>query len=216
MIAHTETVRRKPGRPRSPACAKGHTFSPENTLVLRDGKRQCRVCNRLKMRAVRAGRRERREEERQKRLAARNSPAATFCAWAAGIFEGEGTVSICKGGRKSQTRERVSVTNVDRQLLDAIHVAWPGGRMRCVGARSKNARDAWEWSISAEAAMRFLLDITPFLVTDRVRSKLGVYTEHFYTRMSGSRDDARRSRLLAIHQQMRTLNRRGRVPEAVT
>ena len=45
FIAHPENIQRgNSGRPRLTHCQRGHPFSPENTSVSADGKRQCKAC----------------------------------------------------------------------------------------------------------------------------------------------------------------------------
>lgn len=92
-------------------------------------------------------------------------------AWAAGLFEGEGTVRINKPSVRNWGALIVSVVNTDRQIVDWFQARWPGYMKAATGLRPEQ-RDAWVWVIAAGVAVDFLRAIRPFVVRDAVRAKI--------------------------------------------
>ena len=93
-------------------------------------------------------------------------------AWAAGLFEGEGTIRINKATSRNYGHVMVSVTNTDPEVLEFFQARWPA-YMKKVWTRP-DQRDAWAWVTAARKAMAFLDAIEPYIVTARVRNKLQV------------------------------------------
>lgn len=92
-------------------------------------------------------------------------------AWAAGLFEGEGTVRINKPSLRNWGAVVVSVVNTDRQIVDWFQVRWPGYMKSATGLRARQ-RPAWVWVIAATQAIAFLKQIEPFVVRTAVRDKI--------------------------------------------
>lgn len=91
--------------------------------------------------------------------------------WAAGHFEGEGTVTILKGGRESNFVPQVSLSSTDQQVIRFFCERWPATTMgyRILGG---NTRPVYTWCVRSSVRVhRFLTDITPYLRTDRVKAK---------------------------------------------
>lgn len=53
-VTHAENVRRARAATAKDYCYRGHEFTPENTLIDRDGWRRCRECRGIRQRAWRA------------------------------------------------------------------------------------------------------------------------------------------------------------------
>jgi len=94
-------------------------------------------------------------------------------AWAAGLFEGEGTIRINKATRSNLGHLVACVVNTDRQILEFFAARW-GGRVNRHSLAGPNAKPAWYWTVGAGRAAAFIRDILPFLLTDRVRQKASV------------------------------------------
>ena len=135
-------------------------------------------------------------------------------AWAAGMFEGEGTVTITQvgrpGGKKEYgyTRAVVSLTSTDAEIVAFFHQRWPGV-LRTFQPRG-NAKIATTWTLNTgESIWRFLDDVFPHLRTGAEKLKFSVVMEDVEARVQGSRDWEYRD---ACHQRrmiMRALNKRG-------
>ena len=83
-------------------------------------------------------------------------------AWAAGFFEGEGSITIQKRRRRGYSSRfayilRVGVGQRDTKPLELLKAYW-GGTYHQLGHRP-----SWEWFISSNQASRFLKDISPYL-----------------------------------------------------
>lgn len=92
-------------------------------------------------------------------------------AWAAGLFEGEGTVRINPRTRRNAYHLVASVANTDREVIDFFHRRW-GGTVRFASNAGTRRRDAYYWTVAARMAATFLHDIRPYVVTERVREKI--------------------------------------------
>ena len=131
-------------------------------------------------------------------------------AWAAGLFEGEGSIRINKPGRRNWGHLVASVVNTDRQVIDFFQARWPGYCKSATGLRP-DQRPAWVWVIAARQAAAFLEAIRPHVVCDRVKRKL----EHGLTfqaqkRVGGNYSEEYRADQWNAYWWMAELNVRGR------
>lgn len=82
-------------------------------------------------------------------------------AWAAGLFEGEGTIGIIKG------RVRVAIHMTDYDVLEKLRDNF-GGQIYNTKKQKDHHKQSWVWTItSTENAMSFLMDIEPYLGSRR-------------------------------------------------
>jgi hypothetical protein len=131
-------------------------------------------------------------------------------AWAAGMFEGEGSVRINSPTRRNLGALLIDMVNVDRQVIAFYQERWPG-YMRQV-AEQGNRRAFWRWRCASLVAAGFLTDVLPYLRTERVREKArlglefqaGKSTTHAVCRSPGYADRQRR-----YYEHMKRLNLRG-------
>jgi len=91
-------------------------------------------------------------------------------AWAAGLFEGEGTIRINKAtGRNRGGVLHCSVVNTDRSVVEFFQDRWPG---YCKAVRPvPGHKQAWVWTVAARKAERFIRDLLPYLFTERMWTK---------------------------------------------
>lgn len=132
-------------------------------------------------------------------------------AWAAGMFEGEGSIRINIATKRSTGSLMVDMVNTDPEVIAFYQTRWPG-HMRWV-AGSGNRRDFYRWRIAATVAARFLNDIMPYLRTHRVREKALLALD--YQAQKSKLSTVNRSpeygeRQLWFYDRMAALNRRGR------
>jgi len=205
-------------------CANGHEFTLANTYLakreVRNGvtiyKRVCRECHRSRQLGYRAIARKEVTVKRVEEAArfAANIPDADF-AWAAGLFEGEGTVTLTTMGKgRGTNRLVVSVSNTDRQVTDFFQERWPGSKLReHFPVSSRRARRVWVWNLTSRRAEVFLRQIRPFIRTERVSAKIALALEAQEARVIGTRGK-RGATYHAMQDEfmrrMRVLNRRGR------
>ena len=194
-------------RPGVRRCRRGHVkdhMTPRGVVV-------CITCLRLNMRKGCKAQRRKRLAQRRRRIAQRRKIRRTDRVWAAGHFEGEGTVTLLSGGAKSISRTRVLLSSTDRSVIDFFQATWPGEVISAIPP-SKNglAREAFRWSLGAsEAVEGFLLDIRPFLKTARVRVKTDLLIEDIRERVQFRNTPEERRRKRERMARMRKLNRRG-------
>ncbi len=91
-------------------------------------------------------------------------------AWAAGFFEGEGTVSIMRPTKRNYGSLCVSIANTEKHLLDFFQSRW-GGAMREMKMFG-NCKRAWRWILSSQQAAVYLADIQPFVFGKRMKERI--------------------------------------------
>lgn len=78
-------------------------------------------------------------------------------AWAAGFFDGEGSILIMNPSPKTGFRLRISCAQkIHRRPIDKLQSIW-GGIIR------EDSRKIFTWKASGRQAMEFLQDILPYL-----------------------------------------------------
>jgi hypothetical protein len=135
-------------------------------------------------------------------------------AWAAGFFDGEGSVSLRRTWTKATNRKTyslyLSVHQVDLAVLQ--HFATILGRGKIAATpRSYGANRAptYQWCSAGAASELILTELLPYLVLKRERALLGLeYRKHNHRgRSSCCRlTDAEMALREAMAQQMRALN----------
>ena len=131
--------------------------------------------------------------------------------WAAGIFEGEGCVTIAVRNSDETYRLLCTIGNTDRQVIDPFHRWWGGWLQPAYGLRP-GRKPAWSWTVAGPRAESFLRDLAPYVRTDRVRRKLdlGLRFRGLQSLSLSNADRPKRKAFQrAAYQEMRQLNRRG-------
>jgi hypothetical protein len=133
-------------------------------------------------------------------------------AWAAGFFEGEGTVSIGRRWTDDTFRLQVSASGVDTAPLRRLQTLW-GGSLNTIKGRARHLtrREAWVWTLQSRMATRFLSDVGPYFVSDRqiARAKLALSFQRSRPYPGGARSTEETERQRAIYLAMRAINVRG-------
>lgn len=91
-------------------------------------------------------------------------------AWAAGLFEGEGSISISKPTHRNWGHLMADVPNTDDQIVRFFVERW-GGVVQHHPSRGRR-RAYWRWRTASRQAAAFLRDIRPFVITDRVKGRI--------------------------------------------
>lgn len=132
-------------------------------------------------------------------------------AWAAGLLEGEGTITIGARKRDDTFRLICIIGNTDQQVLQFFHERWGGWLQPAYGLRL-GRKPAWSWTVAGPRAAWFLEEIAPYFRTRRVQVKaaLGLRFKALQSRdpkvyLAAGYKDA----LRAIYLEFRALNRRG-------
>jgi len=130
--------------------------------------------------------------------------------WAAGFFEGEGTVRINNPLKRTLGHLVVSIVNTDKSLIDGFIQKWNGTIHSATGLRP-DQRPAWVWIIVARQAVPFLEAILPYIVSPRQRKRIQLGLEYQRQKHHGGKwiTDEYREQQFSYWLQMRELNVRG-------
>jgi len=130
-------------------------------------------------------------------------------AWAAGLFEGEGTICINKPHKNHLGTLRCYVGNTDREIVEFFLEGW-GGHLHEIKA-SGNRRVAWQWTVAATKATKFIKDILPYLHTKRVcqKAQLGLEFQDQKSLLGVRRTLEYRVKQFGYYERMKKLNVRG-------
>ena len=130
-------------------------------------------------------------------------------AWFAGLFEGEGTITITRSGRRGYTRPLVQLMMTDFDVVEMFAARWPGGVLWTMQPKG-NARLALGWRLQSRPGIRhFLADLGPEFRTERVRIKAALLLEDIDARVQGIKDPAYLVACNERREKMRALNKRG-------
>jgi hypothetical protein len=199
-------------------CIHGHLYDDANTYfsTRRNGskKKHCRACARQRAAVYYERERERRSSERQQRIEEWKRPISEIdLSWAAGHFEGEGTISISSGRRKGYARPLASLCSTDQQVIALFDLWWPSS-MAGIAPRvpTENSRPVYRWGINSAVKVRAFIDqLSPFLRTDRCKQKFDLVGE-FVDRILAPHTGKEKPRFPEYIDRIRQMNRRGSLP----
>lgn len=138
-------------------------------------------------------------------------PTRVERVWAAGLFEGEGTITIAVRNQDSTYRLVCVIGHTDRQVINFFHHRWGGWVQPAYGERP-GRKQAWSWTVAGPVAEQFLVSIQPFVLTLRVRRKLllalDFRREQTSLKSVWSKPEYKAAQRQA-YSEMRLLNRRG-------
>ncbi len=134
-------------------------------------------------------------------------------AWAAGVFEGEGSIRINPSTKRNNGALLVDMVNTDPEMVQFFQTYWPGYMRGPLSRRGDgNWRDYYRYRSAAWVAARFLTDVLPYLRTERMRGKaeLGLAYQAQKSKLSTvNRTPEYRARQVWFYEQMAALNLRG-------
>lgn len=139
-------------------------------------------------------------------------------AYAAGLFDGEGCISISRF-LKSNGHHRYSLTAsvhmADREAIEWLQETW-GGRIYPAGQGDAKNKPTFIWRLCDSWAIAFLHDIFPYVRLSKVRAKahLAVEFQGQKQRLGRYTPQSYRDRQRHYFERMRELNLRGPQAEA--
>lgn len=142
----------------------------------------------------------------------------TELAYAAGLFDGEGSVMIRlrPGGRFKPGRERkryhlltVSLSSTDEVIIAWLNQRWPGVVNQHV-YRNERHKPAWRWILDASKAEAFLHDVRPYLILKGPQADLAFQLRATLVGRGKLMDPAVQIERERIAEAMHALNKRGR------
>lgn len=88
-------------------------------------------------------------------------------AYCAGLFDGEGCVTLSKDG-DTNYRLRIKITSTDYTVLTWLQEHF-GGSINLSRKESEYNKEAWDWVCKVEDQIVFLIGILPFTIIKRVQ-----------------------------------------------
>lgn len=137
--------------------------------------------------------------------------SATEAAWAAGMFEGEGSVRLNKPTARNLGALLIDLPNTDESIVRWFHERWGGYFRR--GVLAGNRKPYWRWRIASHVAASFLTAIYPHLRGEK-RARVALALEFQAQKLPSSsfnRDEQYRDRQWSYYERMKALNARGAV-----
>ena len=101
-------------------------------------------------------------------------------AWAAGIVDGEGHISI-RHLRPRVYQLEVGVTNTDPRLMQRF-LSLFGGYTKRHGKNALSKKPCWTWCVCSKQAEAFLLLIRPYLFIKAEQADIGLASRALITR----------------------------------
>ena len=87
-------------------------------------------------------------------------------AYAAGILDGEGSISITRNHSGRWPSPQVSVASTDRELLDWLQARF-GGAISTKQPCQPQHSISYDWKLTDRRTLRFLQVVRPYLVIER-------------------------------------------------
>jgi hypothetical protein len=136
--------------------------------------------------------------------------------WAAGMFEGEGTINIGTYRRSPEGEDyyqlQCKVPNTDDGIIDFFSAHWPKCSTRPERVRG-DRQPQRKWIVSGVNAVAFLLQLGPHLRTNRVKQKRNVALQLHLLKKLSKDDPGNREKYLdeqrGCYDEMKQLNLRG-------
>jgi len=128
-------------------------------------------------------------------------------AYAAGIFDGEGSIIIDKPRRSKGHTLVVMLAMRDSAAVTWLQERWPGSlRPEMRRPKTREAFTCWHWRRYTSAAAVFLSDILPYLLVKQAQAQLAIEFQSYKNFKFGRRltddilafDEDYRTRLIAL------------------
>jgi hypothetical protein len=133
-------------------------------------------------------------------------------AYAAGLFDGEGSILIGKLRRTKGHTLVVTLAMREPTAVTWLQERWPGSfRPETRRPKTREAFTCWRWRRFTSAAAAFLSDMLHYLLVKQAQAKLAIEFQSHKTLKFGRRltpdvlafDEDYRTRLLALRSDMR-------------
>lgn len=99
--------------------------------------------------------------------------------YTAGLFDGEGTVTLCKVDSKSQLRRpSISMSSTSLELLQFLKEEF-GGSISKHKKYKKHHRQSWSWSLCYDSAIKFMELIYPYIKELKKRKRMKMILDNY-------------------------------------
>lgn len=135
----------------------------------------------------------------------------TDLAWAAGIIDGEGCISL-NNEHRVQYLLRISVTNTDLRMLTRLRDLFGGSVCGPLKRYKVHHKDRWVWDIKASKAESAIRAMFPYFVTKKQEAELGLQARALIGKV-GSNHNPNREQLAWLKGQLSSLKGHQRAPK---
>jgi hypothetical protein len=97
-------------------------------------------------------------------------PIKTELAWAAGLFDGEGSIGVYKNATSSFLLARINMCH--KEAINHFHDIVTVGTGQLYTPKQKNRRPYWKWRANGEEAAKVLKLLYPFLLVKSRQANL--------------------------------------------
>lgn len=124
-------------------------------------------------------------------------------AWAAGIIDADGHITIAKkkSGYYSLTVVAAQVGEELPPVIEKLHLLYGGNLWQ---AKPSMRRQMWHWQVTSSAAERVLRSVLPYLVGKRRQADIGLRYRALVGAPGKRISDETRAAMDACHLEMRT------------
>lgn len=99
-------------------------------------------------------------------------------AYTAGLFDGEGTVTLYRAKANQNRTPAVSVTSTTKPIMDWLKENY-GGNVCKQKVYKEHHKQSWSWRCTGRKALDFLERIVPYMLeTEKVRRATLILTEY--------------------------------------
>lgn len=135
--------------------------------------------------------------------------APTDLAWAAGIVDGEGCISLhtVKTAGGVCYVLRLTVANTSPLMLDRLHHIFGEGNTVPKKRASEHHRQSWHWQVCSKQAERVLRLIEPYLINKREEARVGLLSRELMGRHGENKENPNTEQLAWFKRQLSELKR---------
>ncbi len=130
-------------------------------------------------------------------------------AWAAGFFDGEGSISLIHRSDRGSASLRIQITQVDPGVLEWFQELWGGKIYVHNKTRASNARLNFQWIAQHQVAAKFLDDVVLYLRLKQERAQTALRWHKLVAGKRGPQSIEWTIKKRQIVEVMTRLNRRG-------
>lgn len=104
----------------------------------------------------------------------------TELAWCAGLFDGEGSISIAlvgpvhKDGLRTGKAMHIDITMTDKSTLEVFSRLFGGTVLGPYKRKKSTHRDSYKWRLINHKALTFLIQVEPYMHTKRDQAQVAL------------------------------------------
>ncbi len=121
----------------------------------------------------------------------------TDLAWAAGLFDGEGCITLKRdyNGSIPTYSLRLVVVNTHLPALEELRLLFGLGSIRQSAPRSKKQKARWDWRVASRQAETVLRLLLPHLRIKREEAKIAVLSRKYQQKVGANTENPNKEQL---------------------